>query len=252
MNRQTIPSQDLINCKICGAHSRPHAKHRRICIPCAMRKQVEYTRKYRSKVRASTVNRTCRTCGQSFLPVNGRTWKCPACLAAYMLDYSRKRKVKNAEAQRRYRVAKGDEYRRYTLQRRRDKIAGMTPEELAAFRKKESDKTKRLSAIIKNDVFVAYGGWRCACCGETERSFLTIDHMQNNGSKLRRLGIHGHSTDFYRWLKKCGFPSGFQVLCMNCQFGKRMNKGVCPHQVRCNDYPEREYGQVAGSAVPLQ
>jgi hypothetical protein len=25
------------------------------------------------------------------------------------------------------------------------------------------------------------------------------------------------------------------VLCMNCNHGKRMNNGTCPHQVRCND-----------------
>jgi hypothetical protein len=116
------------------------------------------------------------------------------------------------------------------VQRRRKAIEAKSPEELAAFRKAESDKTKRLNAILKDEVFTAYGGWRCACCGETERSFLSIDHMQNNGSKMRKLGIHGHSTQFYRWLKKGGFPADFQVLCMNCQFGKRMNHGVCPHQ----------------------
>jgi hypothetical protein len=32
-----------------------------------------------------------------------------------------------------------------------------------------------------------------------------------------------------------GFPPGYQVLCMNCNHGKRMNNGVCPHKERCND-----------------
>lgn len=128
----------------------------------------------------------------------------------------------------------------------------MTPDELKAFRKFECDKKKRLDAVLKNEVFMAYGGWSCKCCGETERSFLTIDHMLNNGSKLRREGVHGHSTDFYRWLKKSGFPPHFQVLCMNCQFGKRMNHNVCPHQARRNDYPVKGVGASAPKrGVPM-
>lgn len=137
-----------------------------------------------------------------------------------------------------WRAGNREHSRKYAVTWRKKLIAEMAPDELAAFRKAERDKTKRLNAALKNEVFEAYGGWKCNCCGETERSFLSIDHMQNNGSKLRREGVHGHSTQFYRWLKKSGFPSDFQVLCMNCQFGKRMNRGVCPHQVRCNDYPQ--------------
>jgi hypothetical protein len=121
------------------------------------------------------------------------------------------------------------------VKRRKDAIAKMTAPGLEEFRGKENAKTKRLSAKIKEAVFTAYGGWRCKCCGESERCFLTIDHMLNNGSKLRREGVHGHGIQFYRWLKKTGFPEEFQVLCMNCQFGKRMNHGVCPHQARRND-----------------
>jgi hypothetical protein len=55
---------------------------------------------------------------------------------------------------------------------------------------------------------------------------------------------------------KCGEPKErtdfyVQVLCMNRQHGKLMNNGICPHQGTCNDYPEREYSQAAGSAAPL-
>ena len=37
-------------------------------------------------------------------------------------------------------------------------------------------------------------------------------------------------TKFYRWLKRNNFPEGFQVLCFNCNCGKEINKGVCPHK----------------------
>jgi hypothetical protein len=98
------------------------------------------------------------------------------------------------------------------------------------------DRRKR----IKDAVFAAYGGYVCVCCGETERAFLTLDHVNNDGNKHRKDIVgrkHFAGAHTYGWLVKQGFPSGFQVLCMNCNWGKRLN-GVCPHKVRCNDYPQ--------------
>jgi len=93
-------------------------------------------------------------------------------------------------------------------------------------------------ARVRHLVFEAYGGYRCACCGETERKFLTLDHINNDGA-ADRLKIAGKRTasgwTTYRYLWKRKFPPGYQILCMNCNFGKRMNDGVCPHKVRCND-----------------
>lgn len=102
----------------------------------------------------------------------------------------------------------------------------------------EAGKAKRQR--VKDAVFGAYGGYRCACCGETERQFLTLDHMSNDGAKMRRENFGSRTYAGYRtyaWLLKHSFPKGYQVLCMNCNHGKRMNKGVCPHQTRSNDYP---------------
>jgi hypothetical protein len=83
---------------------------------------------------------------------------------------------------------------------------------------------------VTDEVFQAYGGYRCKCCGETERLFLSIDHINNNGAQHRReLGIYS-GTQFHYWLRRNKFPPGFQVLCANCQIGKYKNKGICPHQ----------------------
>lgn len=71
----------------------------------------------------------------------------------------------------------------------------------------------------------------CACCAEDEPSVLTIDHIANNGRE-HRLALGGRKFSgqkFYMWLKKSGFPSGYQVLCWNCNIGKYRNGGVCPH-----------------------
>lgn len=93
---------------------------------------------------------------------------------------------------------------------------------------------------VKDAVFAAYGGYKCACCGETEDKFLTLDHINNDGAEFRmrvfgRRTAAGYRT--YLYLLKNDFPEGYQVLCMNCNYGKRMNGGVCPHQETCNDHP---------------
>lgn len=68
----------------------------------------------------------------------------------------------------------------------------------------------------------------CACCGETEIGFLSIDHIKGNGNKHRQ-SIGGYHS-FYSWMVAKHFPEGFQILCMNCNWGKRIMNGVCPHQ----------------------
>ena len=114
---------------------------------------------------------------------------------------------------------------------RNRKLANGTPDEVAAIRKAESEKTKRLQAVCRTQVFEAYGGHKCNCCGESEPMFLSIDHIDNNGAEERRSGLYaGSGVGFYQWLRKNKFPSGYQVLCMNCNTGKHKNGGVCPHQ----------------------
>ncbi len=82
--------------------------------------------------------------------------------------------------------------------------------------------------------FEAYGGIRCACCGETDFMFLSLDHISGDGNKQRAI-IHGsryqagHHT--FRWLRLNGYPAGYQVLCMNCNAGRYRNGGVCPHKI---------------------
>lgn len=68
----------------------------------------------------------------------------------------------------------------------------------------------------------AYGGVVCKRCGFDDIRALSIDHVNGGGNKHRReLGKSATGSWFYRWLVKNGFPEGFQVLCMNCQFIKR-------------------------------
>lgn len=86
---------------------------------------------------------------------------------------------------------------------------------------------------LKLEVLDAYGGRECVCCGETIVEFLTIDHINGDGGKHRK-EVNG---SMYIWLRKNNYPEGFQVLCMNCNFGKRLS-GICPHKYDKNNPPE--------------
>lgn len=75
-------------------------------------------------------------------------------------------------------------------------------------------------------IFEHYGS-SCACCGESEPKFLTVDHINPVGSKTR------HATGqarMFRWLRLHGWPKGFRILCSNCNSGRYRNGGICPHQ----------------------
>lgn len=92
-----------------------------------------------------------------------------------------------------------------------------------------------IRARLKTEALNAYGNGLCACCGEPDERFLTLDHVNNDGAEHRRsLSIWGQSMGsvFYRRMKSLGYPNDppLQVLCFNCNNGKRVNKGVCPHQ----------------------
>jgi hypothetical protein len=79
---------------------------------------------------------------------------------------------------------------------------------------------------LRLEVLSHYGGYppRCACCGEATYAFLSLDHI-GGGGYAHRKATHMH---VYKWAKRHGFPEGFRVLCMNCNWGERM-EGQCPH-----------------------
>lgn len=226
------PSQDLICCKGCNQLAKPHKSHKLFCEPCAKAKQVEYQRQYRERQKAKPRMVECKGCGLQFdASLSGRTWRCTECSRKYLEQHRHNNKERHAQYSRDYRTRQGASYREKMVKRRAEMLAKMTPEERAEFRRKEADKSAKLNAQLREQVFTAYGCYKCACCGESEPMFLSIDHVENNGAEMRKSGIHSRGgTQFYQWLRKNKFPDGFQVLCMNCNVGKHRNGGVCPHQ----------------------
>jgi hypothetical protein len=92
----------------------------------------------------------------------------------------------------------------------------------------------RAAAItaVRAETFAVYGG-SCYCCGEDHPTLLTIDHVDDNGAEHRR-SLPSSSTGhrFYRWLRRQGWPEGYQVACFNCNTGRHINGGICPHRER--------------------
>ena len=155
-------------------------------------------------------------------------------------EYHRQWAAKNRErcnaAQARFRERHGERLIVERQEKWKAQWAAMTPEQKDEFRRVQAQKTRARYYRDRDAAYAAYGGRRCNCCGETQPMFLSIDHVHNNRRQMEEQGLHGKDAQtFYRYLRRTGYPSGFQVLCMNCQVGKHKNKGVCPHQVRCND-----------------
>ena len=79
---------------------------------------------------------------------------------------------------------------------------------------------------IRQEALLAYGGC-CACCGESTYEFLSIDHMAGGGTAERKVTKRA-GWKMCLWLRQQGFPSGYRVLCHNCNQAIGFYK-VCPH-----------------------
>lgn len=94
--------------------------------------------------------------------------------------------------------------------------------------RKDALKLKVLSHYSKGDL-------KCACCGETNIAFLSLDHV-NGGGNIHRRHLNGNKSMgnyFYYYLFSNNFPEEppLQVLCYNCNHAKA-HLGYCPHQRR--------------------
>lgn len=96
--------------------------------------------------------------------------------------------------------------------------------------KKSSSARHRLR--LKFDVLAHYGNGEvvCACpgCKVSDIEFLGIDHVNGGGTRERKETGRGGAS-MYRWLRLNDFPSGYRVLCHNCNQARGLY-GYCPHE----------------------
>lgn len=126
------------------------------------------------------------------------------------------------------------------------------PEEFYGTKKKSSrckpcqkEYLKAYRAQERLDALHAYGGENptCSCpgCSEDRLPFLCIDHINGGGIKHREELCKDQKSNrdgkcnpgggvFYRWLRKNSYPSGYRVLCHNCNIAR--SNGPCPvHEI---------------------
>jgi len=126
-----------------------------------------------------------------------------------------------AEYQRRHYQAHKEQKKAYSLAHREER------------RESAKIRSQQYAKRTKEDILGHYGGGApiCITCGESRLDCLSIDHINGNGSKHRKeLGLVGQG--FYRWLKQEAYPEGYQTLCMNCQFVKRVKNKESPNGIR--------------------
>lgn len=86
--------------------------------------------------------------------------------------------------------------------------------------------------ILQKEVLTHYGNGKlaCVCCGESEFVFLTIDHI-NGRKQSERKNPKMRGWMLKQYLRTRNYPSGYQTLCWNCNSGRALNKGICPHKI---------------------
>jgi hypothetical protein len=178
-------------CKICR---RPESRASQV--RAAARRLASFPMRHPERQR-----RPCAICGKSFMPRrrggNAQIYCGPQC------------RVKKMNDQRRQRY----------------------PERIKEWFRRNPEYSAKHQAAFKRRVFEeGYGGAICVCCGETELTFLTMDHIDRTG-RDHRIALKTLKTTFYQWLRREGYPVGFRVLCMNCNFATRYGR-PCPHTIQ--------------------
>lgn len=106
----------------------------------------------------------------------------------------------------------------------------------AAFRQANREQVNQYNAQwsagyrsrLRAEFIAEYGGC-CTCCGETEPLFLQLDHIFNDGAEHRKTMKTG--ARLLAHLKQQGWPKDrYRLLCANCNFGRMLNNGICPHE----------------------
>jgi len=78
--------------------------------------------------------------------------------------------------------------------------------------------------------FITLYGGKCQCCGESRQDFLTLEHRNGDGFVDRRLR-HMNTQRMYKEALAHPDPEHYELLCCNCQWGRYINGGICPHEL---------------------
>ena len=169
-------------------------------------------------------NRVCNNCEHDFITENKHYWQVRYCSDECRRQIANKRNNLRSKVWREKYPDKVSACKKACYQKK-----------IGEYKERSRLNGKKMRRLRKWCVMTFYSGAKfcCACCGETALDFLTIDHINNNGNKHRKdlFGKKAVAGDmFYNWLIKNNYPSGYQVLCFNCNIGKSIHGGLCPHK----------------------
>jgi hypothetical protein len=156
---------------------------------------------------------------------DNKTKLCNSCLEKHKLDVTNRRleRIKNGKCKCGKILVVGKAQCNECLEKLKQYHTKTRNERNALYHK-----PKRME--LKLEIWSAYGGPICKCCGEERVEFLSIDHINGGGNQHRKEITGFKQGNIYRWLKKNNFPEGFQVLCFNCNMSIGFY-GYCPHEV---------------------
>ncbi len=98
-----------------------------------------------------------------------------------------------------------------------------------ACRQKLSDANSARLQSLRKQVIAGYGN-KCACCGESNYEFLSIDHKEYRACEERKkFGRCLSTTELCHKILRENFPDMFQILCHNCNMALGI-WGYCPHR----------------------
>lgn len=132
-------------------------------------------------------------------------------------EYREKAKELSRQGQQKYKDA-------HQAWRQRMKAADPT-----AWKTADEKRGRRYRDNLRRLALEAYGG-QCSCCGEKRSRLLAVARVDSTLPRLwTPAGQKVGGSRLYAWLRQNGYPSGFQVLCHNCNFA-RGHFGHCPHK----------------------
>jgi hypothetical protein len=130
----------------------------------------------------------------------------------------------------RYRLKSSNELEKVLERRIRSQQRYFRLRESADYRLAQALKTKERNRLrmenLRIALFAIYGDV-CACCGESNKRFLTLDHIASDGFRERL--DKSYFNLFEDAILVPDFAK-FQILCYNCNMGRAKNGGICPHK----------------------
>ncbi len=156
-------------------------------------------------------NKKCKICKKIYTPEGSTQKYCYKCGKIYKKEYNKEFFEKNKDKRKEY------------LEKNKEKIVEQSKEyrQRPEIKEKIIKFQKEFQQRIKKRIISYYSKstMKCKKCGFSDLRALSIDHL-NGGGNNHLKEIKG---GLYSWIIKNNFPKKmFQVLCMNCQWIKRV------------------------------